>query len=36
MLGFSKKLAETALTKIAATSEELTVEELIKRTLKHL
>jgi len=36
MLGFSKKLAETALTKMAATSEELTVEELIKRTLKHL
>ena len=36
MLGFSKKLAETALTKIAATSEELSVEELIKRTLKHL
>ncbi|OFY95327.1 MAG: Holliday junction DNA helicase RuvA [Bacteroidetes bacterium RIFCSPLOWO2_12_FULL_31_6] len=36
MLGFSKKLAETALTKIVATSEELTVEELIKRTLKYL
>jgi holliday junction DNA helicase RuvA len=36
MLGFSKKPAEVALTKIVATGEELTVEELIKRTLKHL
>ena len=36
MLGFSKKPAETALTKIISNGEELTVEELIKRTLKNL
>jgi Holliday junction DNA helicase RuvA len=36
MLGFSKKPAESALTKIVSAGEELTVEELIKRTLKHL
>ncbi len=36
MLGFAKKPADTALTKIIATREELTVEELIKRTLKNL
>ncbi len=36
MLGFAKKPAETALTKIISTGEDMTVEELIKRTLKHL
>ena len=36
MLGFSKKPAEKALDKIIASSEDLTVEELIKRTLKNL
>jgi Holliday junction DNA helicase RuvA len=36
MLGFSKKPAESALTKILSTGEDFSVEELIKRTLKHL
>jgi Holliday junction DNA helicase RuvA len=36
MLGFSKNPAEKALTKILLSGEELTVEELIKRTLKNL
>ncbi len=36
MLGFSKNPAEKALTKILSSGEELTVEELIKRTLKNL
>ncbi len=36
MLGFSKKPADAALTKIVAIGEDLTVEELIKRTLKNL
>lgn len=36
MLGFSKMPAEKALTKIMAETPELTVEELIKRTLKSL
>lgn len=36
MLGFSKKPAENALTKVMSSGEELTVEELIKRTLKNL
>jgi Holliday junction DNA helicase RuvA len=36
MLGFSKNPAEKALTKIMSSGEELTVEELIKRTLKNL
>jgi Holliday junction DNA helicase RuvA len=36
MLGFNKNPAEKALTKILSTGEELTVEELIKRTLKNL
>ncbi len=36
MLGFAKSSAEKALTKILSTGEELTVEELIKRTLKNL
>ena len=36
MLGFSKNPAEKALNKILAIGEDLTVEELIKRTLKNL
>ena len=36
MLGFAKNSAEKALSKIILTGEELTVEELIKRTLKSL
>ena len=36
MLGFSKNPAEKALTKTLSSGEELTVEELIKRTLKNL
>ena len=36
MLGFGKNPAEKALTKILSSGEELTVEELIKRTLKNL
>jgi len=36
MLGFSKNPAEKALDKLIAIGEELTVEELIKRTLKNL
>ena len=36
MLGFSKAPAEKALSKIMTSSENLTVEELIKRTLKSL
>ena len=36
MLGFGKSPAEKALTKILSSGEELTVEELIKRTLKNL
>ncbi|MCO6499139.1 MAG: Holliday junction branch migration protein RuvA [Vicingus serpentipes] len=36
MLGFSKKPAEKALEKTIDSSDELTVEELIKRTLKNL
>ena len=36
MLGFAKSSAETALNKIMLVGEELTVEELIKRTLKSL
>ena len=36
MLGFSKNPAEKALNKIMAAEEELTVEELIKSTLKNL
>jgi holliday junction DNA helicase RuvA len=36
MLGFAKNPAENALTKIIALGENLTVEELIKRTLKNL
>lgn len=36
MLGFSKKPAEKALGKIISTNPDLTVEELIKRTLKNL
>ena len=36
MLGFSKKPAEKALEKAHASDENLTVEELIKRTLKNL
>lgn len=36
MLGFSKKPAEKALDKIIELSDDLTVEELIKRTLKNL
>ncbi len=36
MLGFSKKPAEKALTKILSGGEEFTLEELIKRTLKNL
>ena len=36
MLGFSKNPAEKALNKIMTGGEELTVEELIKRTLKNL
>jgi len=36
MLGFSKKPAEKALEKIIESSEDITVEELIKRTLKNL
>ena len=36
MLGFSKKPAEKALDKIIASSNDITVEELIKRTLKNL
>lgn len=36
MLGFGKNPAEKALNKIMATKEELTVEELIKSTLKNL
>jgi Holliday junction DNA helicase RuvA len=36
MLGFAKNPAEKALSKILSSGEELTVEELIKRTLKNL
>lgn len=36
MLGFSKNPAEKALTKIMSLGEDLSVEELIKRTLKNL
>lgn len=36
MLGFAKNPAEKALNKIVSEGEELTVEELIKRTLKNL
>jgi Holliday junction DNA helicase RuvA len=36
MLGFSKNPAEKALNKVMSSGEELTVEELIKRTLKSL
>ena len=36
MLGFGKNPAEKALNKVMSTGEELTVEELIKRTLKNL
>jgi Holliday junction DNA helicase RuvA len=36
MLGFSKKPAEKALDKIMISGDDLTVEELIKRTLKNL
>ncbi len=36
MLGFGKKPAESALTKVMSSGEDLTVEELIKRTLKNL
>lgn len=36
MLGFAKNPAEKAITKILSSGEELTVEELIKKTLKNL
>lgn len=36
MLGFSKKPAENALTKVMLSGDNLTVEELIKKTLKNL
>ena len=36
MLGFSKAPAEKALTKIFSQTSDITVEELIKRTLKNL
>ena len=36
MLGFAKKSAETALTKVMSSREDLTVEELIKQALKNL
>ena len=36
MLGFSKKPAENALTKVMSSGEDLSVEALIKRTLKNL
>ncbi|MCB0402959.1 MAG: Holliday junction branch migration protein RuvA [Flavobacteriales bacterium] len=36
MLGFAKKPAENALTKVMSSGDDLTVEELIKRALKNL